>query len=92
MAAYVDPSEAREVRIGVGSDDGFKLWVNGEFIGGENAMRSLGMDTNRYDVKMQPGRNLILLKVVQGGGPTGWSLRLTDLQGKPLKCSVWMAE
>ena len=92
VACYVEVPAAQDAFVGIGSDDGFKLWVNGQFLGGENASRSLGIDTNRYPVKLRAGRNLVLLKVVQGGGPSGWSLRLSDAAGNPLKAAkVWLA-
>jgi len=82
---------SQEVMVGIGSDDGFKLWVNGKFVDRQNVTRSLGVDTNRCPVKLNKVRNLLLLKILQGG-PTGWSLRLTDTKRVPLKtCRVWMS-
>jgi len=92
VALYVEPEAAGPVRIGIGSDDGFKLWVNGKYIAGKNVTRSLGIETDRYAVDLNNGRNLILLKIVQGGGPTGWSLRLCDPAGNPLRnARLWLA-
>jgi hypothetical protein len=51
------------------------------------------VDADRFQVTLNPGRNLLLLKVIQGGGPTGWCLRLTDAAGQPLPgVKVWLAE
>jgi hypothetical protein len=67
--------------------------VNGALVGGENVTRGVGVDTNRYRVAMPKGRSLLLLKIVQGGGPTGWSLRLSDQDGNGLKeCTVWLCD
>ena len=93
VAAYVEPGHPGTAEIRLGSDDGFKLWLNGQFLGGANASRGVGVDADRFPVTLNTGRNLLLLKVIQGGGPTGWCLRLTDPQGQPLPgAKVWLAE
>ena len=84
VACYVVLDRAQVVRVGVGSDDGFKLWVNGTLLGGLNCSRGVGIDIDRYPVDMRQGGNLVLLKILQGGGPTGWSLRLATPAGKAL--------
>ena len=84
VACYVELEQDQFVRIGVGSDGGFKLWVNGRYTGGANVSRGLGVGTNHHLVPLLSGRNLVLLKVIQGGGPSGWSLRLTSEDGHPI--------
>ncbi|MBT3381486.1 MAG: hypothetical protein HN742_39205 [Lentisphaerae bacterium] len=84
LACCVDLKHDLEVRVGVGSDDGFKLWVNGTLQGGLDAHRGAGIDQNRYTVPMHAGPNWILLKIIQGGGASGWSLRLATPDGSSL--------
>jgi len=93
VAVYVEPPEPGPVRLGIGSDDGFVLWVNGRRLGGKNVRRSLGIGTDRFVVNLERGRNLILLKIIQGGGPTGWSVRLRAPDGGPPKAGflLWLS-
>lgn len=93
VAAYVEVPAACAAEIRLGSDDGFKLWLNGLPLGGVNASRGVGIDADRFSATLRQGRNLLLLKVIQGGGPSGWCLRLTDTAGQPLPAvKVWLAE
>ncbi|OGV74306.1 MAG: hypothetical protein A3K19_17835 [Lentisphaerae bacterium RIFOXYB12_FULL_65_16] len=93
VAVYAEVKAPTPAEIRLGSDDGFKLWLNGEPVGGQNASRGVGIDTDRFTVEFKPGRNLILLKVIQGGGPSGWCLRLTDAQGRPLQnVDLWLGD
>lgn len=75
--------------LGIRSDDGFKPWVNGKLVDGQNVTRGLGIDTKRYKLKLHQGRNPILLRVIQRGVQTWRRLRLTDARGIPPKnCRV----
>lgn len=56
----------------VGADDGFKIWLNGEVVGGMNRMGVATQDEYSYPVKLKKGWNRLLVKVTQGGG--NWML------------------
>lgn len=81
----VDSDMDAELRIG--SDDGVKVWFNGELVHQFGGMRGLSIDQDRIRVRLQKGVNHLLLKVTQGGGGWEFCVRLVDLQGKPIAYS-----
>jgi len=60
------------------------VWVNGKQVLAKNVYRAAVPDSDRAEVTLQPGENLVLVKVCQGTG--GWSfyLRFGDEYGLPL--------
>jgi hypothetical protein len=76
--------EDRDVVFLAGSDDGIKVWVNGEEVWRNNAFRPVVPDDDRFPVRLKAGDNTVLLKITQGGGGWGFCLRVTDLDGRPL--------
>jgi hypothetical protein len=83
LAAYVECSDEREVQVKIGSDDGFKLWVNGKLSGEFVGCRSTTIDDNIAKAHFSKGMNKILLKVMDLTGDSGGVVRITDDKGKP---------
>jgi HEAT repeat protein len=54
----------------LGSDDGVKAWLNGAVVHSKNADRFLVADQDKAAIKLKKGKNVLMLKVTQGGG--GW--------------------
>lgn len=78
------PEEQMAV-LEVGSDDGVKVWLNGEVVHANNAMRGVQPGQDRVDVTLRRGWNELMLKVTQGGGGWGACVRPVDSEGKPLQ-------
>lgn len=57
------------------SDDAIKLWLNGKEVLSRKVNRGVVPDSDRVIVQLQKGENVILLKVVNGGGPGGFYFR-----------------
>ena len=70
VACWVELKEDRDLIVCVGSDDGNKLWINGDFIGEFYTITGRGVvaDSERYHVRLNKGKNFVLFKVIQGGG------------------------
>ena len=51
------------VELWLGSDDGIKIWLNGELIGTINEVRGWSSDQNKIEVTLQSGWNRLLVKV-----------------------------
>ncbi len=61
---------ARSAIVSVGSDDGARVWVNGQQVISKNVPRSARPGEDQVPVQLKAGWNQILLKITQGGG--GW--------------------
>lgn len=61
-----------------GSDDGLRLWLNGELIIDDHAHRSLSPHDAVIRVNLREGKNRILAKICQGSGEWAASLKLYD--------------
>jgi hypothetical protein len=88
---YVKVDAETVVDIGVGSDDSYHVLVNGvtPAIGGfQNVARGWGVANEVQsiveDVVLEPGCNIIMIKVFEGGGGHGFRLRFQDDLGNPI--------
>ena len=68
--------DARVVTVDVGSDDGLRLWLNGERLVHSAAGRAVNPSDHRVKLRLEPGHNHLLAKVTNGGGAFGFELRL----------------
>jgi len=87
-AAYLrtrvrSPSDQR-VRLEIGSDDGVKVWLNGELIHNHNVPRGCERGADKVEAPLKGGWNDLLLKVANGGGDWGACLRIRALDGSHL--------
>lgn len=60
---------------GLGSDDGVKIWVNGEKVLSNNINRPVVNDDDIIEINLKKGKNSILIKIQNGYGGYGFSLR-----------------
>lgn len=56
-------TEAKPMILGLGSDDGAKVWLNGEVVHSNPRDRSLNMDDDYIRVNLKQGVNRVLLKI-----------------------------
>ena len=69
----LESAQPQTVSLSLGSDDGIKLWVNGrEVLSKSNARNVAAAAQETVVVQLAAGRNEILLKIVNGGGKTGF--------------------
>ena len=73
---------ARKALFSLGSDDGARVWLNGEEIWANDAHRGWEDDQDRFTGELREGWNEVLLKITQGIAGWGFSLRLTDVKGE----------
>ncbi len=78
---YIDSPDEREVQFRFGSDDGSKVWLNDEEIWKLNRMDPAIFDDNKRIVKLNKGRNKVLIKVLNTVGDWGFFFRVTDENG-----------
>ncbi len=77
--AYLESPVARPAQVGVGSDDTLTVWVNGKDLYRFNSNRSYSPDVARFDVDIKKGKNLIMVKCGNGGGPWAFSVAVTGM-------------
>jgi len=63
-----DMPGAVEVPVSLGSDDTLTVWLNGQRIHAENTDRGCAPDQAKVVLKMQPGKNKLLMKICNGVG------------------------
>ena len=71
----ISVSKDTKLNIGVGSNDGIKLWVNGKLELLNKASRKAEPNQENFTVSLKRGDNTILLKIDQLGG--GWGFYFT---------------
>lgn len=80
---------AQEAVFAIGSDDGIKLWLNGELIHANNAVRGLTPGQDRARGKLRAGWNDLFAKVTQSTAGCGMSLTLQNSDGSELRGLRW---
>ncbi len=78
----VQSDEAGVQMIGLGSNDGASLWVNGIQVFDYPAMRGLKIDGDLIPVLLKKGKNTLLLKIEQHGNKWGFCLRFHNFSAK----------
>ena len=83
--------KARTAQVRIGTDNGWKLWVNGKFLfGREEYHRNTEVDQYRVPVELKAGSNTFLVKCTQNEQVEDWTktwqfqLRVTDDLGTPI--------
>ena len=66
---------ATTVPLSLGSDDAIKLWVNGALVLQNKTNRGVLPDQEKVGVALRAGANALVLKVVNGGGASGFYFR-----------------
>lgn len=67
----VSPDD-RDLPISLGSDDGYRLSLNGVEIKSENVNRGAAPNQSTAVLPLRAGMNMLVLRVVNTGGPTGY--------------------
>ncbi len=76
--AQIDMPEEKQAVLGIGSDDGVKVWLNGELVHENWTSRGVGIDNDRVPVTFKKGMNQLVLKIQNGGGPWGFCCRMLE--------------
>jgi glucose/arabinose dehydrogenase len=65
----IDAPAAGSLPVSLGSDDGIAVWLNGKRVLFDEVARSAAPDQELVTLKLQAGRNDLLLKISNDGGP-----------------------
>jgi alpha-galactosidase len=72
------------VRLSLGSDDGIKLWINGDSVLGSNTERGAAPDQEHVTLRLHAGVNALLMKIVNYYGPSGFYFAIEDVEASGL--------
>lgn len=72
---------AQDVQLQIGSDDGVKVWLNGDIVHANDLPRGMTLNEDIALIHLDEGRNVLLVKVTQGGGDWQFAARLRDADG-----------
>jgi hypothetical protein len=79
----------REVRLSVGGDDGFRVWLDSELIiDAEDNCACYSDDQVTREVFLRAGTHRIMAQVGDNTGHWGFVLRLLDMDGRPIRDGV----
>jgi len=70
----LDCTEQRVLALTMGSDDGLRVWWNGEQVVDQRITRSLKLGDASVRVTARPGRNHLLVELSQRGGSYGFEI------------------
>jgi len=77
--------EDRDVILELGTNDGCKVWFNGQKIHEVNEGRPLQPGQDKLPVRLNKGWNTVMLAVYQQGGAWSASARITQPDGTPAR-------
>ena len=85
LYAEVTSDKERDVLFKIGSDDDAFCWLNNQSVLKHEGGRHWAPDQDVIQVHLKKGVNTILLKVLNAGSEWAASLRITDLNHKPIR-------
>jgi hypothetical protein len=93
IAAYafcwVEVDQDVDAQVRVGSDDGYKLWIDGQLVKAVHEHRGAEQDQETHKVKLAKGKHPLLLKVDTDWGQFAFYLRVLGSDGKKVAVKVW---
>lgn len=72
----VEVPEETDAWLGIGSDDGLKIWLNGELVDDKWIARTSRVDDEVVPLRLKPGKNAFLIKIQNVRGLWNFTARL----------------
>ena len=67
--------KAGKVDLNLGSDDGLRVWLDGELVHDRNVARGVNVQSDRLLLQLEAGDHHLLVKVNNGGGAWGFAMK-----------------
>ncbi len=85
VARTIDSPGPRSLDLSLGSDDGIRVYLNGEVVHDNPAARGVAADQDRVTIDLVQGRNTLVMQIANYGGGHGFYYRVVDeaLDGVP---------
>ena len=74
-AATLESPEPKTQLVGLGSDDGVRVWLNGKLVHENSTPRAVIVDDDVFPIELQKGKNRLLIKVLNEQGEWGFTFR-----------------
>jgi len=87
---YIKAPQAMDVILKFGSDDGVKVWLNGDLVHVKEVGRPARPDEDRIPARMKAGENALLIKVDQS--IYGWGLYFRISRAFSLENGLFLAD
>jgi CubicO group peptidase (beta-lactamase class C family) len=81
-SAEFDVPKDAKAWLGIGSDDGVRIWLNGELVHENWSIRAVHVDEDVVPVALKAGRNRLLIKVQNVKGGWGFACRLMSAEAR----------
>jgi tetratricopeptide (TPR) repeat protein len=78
---FLEVDAETRATLALGVSGGFRLFVNGVKVAGDDRYNQPRMDQRRLEVRLRKGLNRVLLKVCQASGPYGFYFRALGPRG-----------
>src|SRR5205814_2651417 len=78
VGKHIYSPTARQLDVSLGSDDGFRLYINGVEVASHNIERGVAADQDKATIPLRAGRNALVMKIVNTGGAAGYYFRATE--------------
>ncbi len=82
---FITVDHDTDAALRLGSDEAVKVFLNGRQVLSVNARRLRHFDQDVVGIRLNAGKNVLMLKVCDRKGPWSFLARLTDPSGAPLK-------
>jgi hypothetical protein len=82
VARRVFVPSAREIEVSIGSDDGFRIYLDGEEIAKRRVDRGVQANQDRVRLALEPGEHVVVFKIVNTGGAAGYYWRTPPRAGE----------
>ncbi len=79
---WIYSEQSQPVRLEMGSDDGLKVWLNHKVVHAVNTFRGISPGSDKVDVTLNAGWNLVLFKVTQLNAGWAFCARVLSPQGQ----------
>ena len=73
-----------DIQLQTGSDDGLKAWINGKVVHEANTVRGLQCSQDTAKARLKKGKNVLMLKLTQGGGQFAFCCKIRGARGGAL--------
>jgi serine/threonine-protein kinase len=81
---WLDCPEETKAVLGIGSDDGCRVFLNGQKVHETRAQRGCTVDNDMAPVVLKRGLNELFIKIAQGSGEWGFAATIRGADGKPI--------